>query len=121
MSGFIDTYSVATMGYNGPYGQPFSVEALASLGYYYTVEITEIPDVDVGGAVNPAFVPYNPYAKLEWEKEKKKKFKIKVTLRLNGESYIEEKTVEAVKTPTIDDIKVNIKSDISPKITITLI
>lgn len=113
MSEFLNTYSIATMGYN------VSPASIAALGYYYTIEITEIlpetPEVDTGGGIAPLEVfPNFPPATSQ------KKYKIKVTAIINDEKVVEEKIVKSIKKPVVKNVKIEIDENSFPKIKINL-
>jgi len=109
-----DSYQIATMGYN------FTPESLASLGVLYQIEITEIPP---DGGVPPAdFGSVGMGAfEVKKSKEKKKKFKIKVTVKIDGQTYVEEKIIEDIKEPKVEDVKITVLSEEKPKIQIEMI
>lgn len=99
----IDTYHIATMGYNS--NQTITI---ASLGIIYYVEIIEVePEIDIdGGGVAPSIIGLVPTE--EEIKQKNKKFKVKVTVKLNGETIVQEKYIEKKTKPKVEDLKLNL-------------
>lgn len=119
----MDTYLVATMGYNGSNDHSFSSISLASLGWLYTVEITEIviPDdedvniYETGGVVN--YVYTEPLK----QTPPRKKFKIKVSVVINEKLYTEEKFIKRIEKPKVKDLDISIVEENTPKIKIKIL
>jgi len=107
--GDIDPFLVATQGITGA---PISI---VTQGYILFIE-EEIIEVPIqGGAVDPNYVPHDPY------KKTKKKKRITAIVLIGDKEYRESIELEDL-TITAKDVKIDVNTDsIRPKISITIL
>lgn len=109
----IDTYQIATMGYNSKISY-----TIASLGILYDVSIRPIPPPIPPIPPVPPATGDDPFA--EEEEDDLEHYEITVTATVDGEEYTETKIVQSDITVTVSDLKLDFDQD-SKKVIINMI
>ena len=111
--GLIDTYQIATMGYNSKISY-----TIASLGILYDVSIRPIPPTPTPTPTPPASGAVSPTDELR--DDKIEKYEITVTATVDGKKYTETKIVKSDIVVTVDNLKLDFDQD-SKKVVINMI
>mgnify|MGYP003124558643 CR=1 FL=1 len=111
--GLIDTYQIATMGYNSKISY-----TIASLGILYDVSIRPVPPPIPPIPVPPATGDDN-LDEFE-EDDDLEHYEITVTATVDGQEYTETKIVQSDITVTVSDLKLDFDQD-SKKVIINMI
>ena len=111
--GLIDTYQIATMGYNSK-----TSYTIASLGILYDVSIRPIPPKPPIPPI-PPFTGEDPFGEEE-EDDDLDDYEITVKAIVDGQEYTETKIVKSDIVVTVDNLKLDFDRD-SKKVVINMI